>query len=243
MLHIALDAEPATLAGIVTKSNGEGLEGATVTLVGENGAEYAGVTAADGSYNINVIQSNQTYTVTFSAAGYLSMNPTVDMAGTSQVFDWTLYKTFGIVGDAGLGLDQNVDIEMEQSTTDLNVFTLVLDDVVIEAGTYKYKMRADKAWKQAKQYELPYSGDNEWNFGTEMYPAGHYKLTFTADVFNHTLTLEPEFLTPTGIRNVNTNTVDGDIYTVGGVRSEKLVKGQMNIIRTSDGKVRKVYVK
>lgn len=243
LLYVTLAAEPATLAGTVTKSNGEGLEGATVTLVGENGAEYAGVTAADGSYNINVIQNNQTYTVTFAAAGYLSMNPTVDMAGTSQVFDWTLYNSFGIVGDAGLGLDWNEDIEMEQSTTDLNVFTLVLDNVAIKAGKFEYKLRADKAWNLYKKYELPYEGNQNWAFGTEMYPEGNYKLTFTADVFNHTLTLEPEFLTPTGIRNVNTNTVDGDIYTVGGVRSEKLVKGQMNIIRTSDGKVRKVYVK
>ena len=46
----------------------------------------------------------------------------------------------------------------------------------------------------------------------------------------------------TGVENVNASAVVTDIYSVGGVRQNKLVKG-INIVKMSDGNVRRVIVK
>ena len=244
MIHLALDATAATLAGNVKTSAGAGIEGATVTLKADNGVEYSGTTAADGSYSFNVIQAGLDFIATVEAEGYLKRQFALNMNGTSATSDVTLYTQIGIVGDAGMGLDWNNDKVMTQSDEDPNIFTLVVDEVAIAAGTYEYKLRADGAWNLVNKYQLPDEGNQNWVFGTDMYPAGKYKLTFTADMTNHTLELAPELLVPTGISNLDTtNTLDGDIYNVGGVRSDKLQRGQLNIVRTKDGKVRKVVIK
>ena len=46
----------------------------------------------------------------------------------------------------------------------------------------------------------------------------------------------------TGVENVNASAVVTDIYSVGGIRQNKLVKG-INIVKMSDGNVRRVIVK
>ena len=47
---------------------------------------------------------------------------------------------------------------------------------------------------------------------------------------------------PTGIRGITADQLDAQIYTVGGVRSDKVRKG-MNVIRQNNGKVTKRFVK
>ena len=47
---------------------------------------------------------------------------------------------------------------------------------------------------------------------------------------------------PTGIRGITSDQLDAQIYTVGGVRSDKVRKG-MNVIRQNNGKVTKRFVK
>lgn len=186
-IHFALEATPATLSGTITKNDGSGLEGATITLKAENGVQYAGTTAADGTYSVNVIQSNLEYDVTIAAEGYKSLVPHITFNGESKIQDLTLHTFYGIVGDAAMGLDWDNDAEMTQSEEDLNVFTLTKNVTIEAAGTYYYKLRADHEWNETVYgYQLPAGINNkDYNFGE----AGVYDLTFTANVLTHSLEL------------------------------------------------------
>ena len=186
-IHFALEATPATLSGTITKNDGSGLEGATITLKAENGVQYAGTTAADGTYSVNVIQSNLEYDVTIAAEGYKSLVPHITFNGESKIQDLTLHTFYGIVGDAAMGLDWDNDAEMTQSEEDLNVFTLTKNVTIDAAGTYYYKLRADHEWNETVYgYQLPAGINNkEYYFGE----AGVYDLTFTANVLTHSLEL------------------------------------------------------
>ena len=64
-----------------------------------------------------------------------------------------------------------------------NVYEYVVESFTAEAKKYQYKLRANKTWTDT--YQLPAEGNAEYEF-TE---AGNYKLVFTADVAQHTLTL------------------------------------------------------
>lgn len=186
-IHFALEVTPATLSGTITKNDGSGLEGATITLKAENGVQYAGTTAADGTYSVNVIQNNLEYDVTIAAEGYKSLVPHITFNGESKIQDLTLHTFYGIVGDAAMGLDWDNDAEMTQSEEDLNVFTLTKNVTIDAAGTYYYKLRADHEWNETVYgYQLPAGSNNkDYYFGE----AGVYDLTFTANVLTHSLEL------------------------------------------------------
>lgn len=186
-----LAAQSAVLDGTVKTSAGDGIGGATVTLKAENGVQYSGITDIDGNYSINVIQAGLVFTATVEKDGYLKKQFALNMGGASKTNDVVMYTQMGIVGDAGLGLDWDTDHVMTQSTEDPNIFTLTVEGVNIAAGTFYYKLRADGAWNLTNKYELPNSGNNNFEFGTTMYPAGKYNLTFTANTTDHTLTLQP----------------------------------------------------
>ena len=186
--YFTLAVEPAAFAGRLTNSSDEGIAHVELTLVSTDGdgVQYSGMTADDGSYHINVIQTNREYEAVVDAEGYLKKAVTVDFNG--NVPDGiTLYKSFGIVGDTGMGLDWDADQVMTQSDENPNVFTLVMDNVEIAEGTYEYKLRADGAWNLAHPYELPYSGKNEYAFDSDV-----YTLHFTANIAEHTLVLTAE---------------------------------------------------
>lgn len=92
--------------------------------------------------------------------------------------------SFSIVGQLTGGWDN--DVVMTQSATDKNVYTLVVEHFEASAGTtYLYKLRTDGQWGG---YELPASGNNDYYFEN----AGVYKLTFTANIKDNTLTLAVE---------------------------------------------------
>ena len=187
-IHFTLDASAATLSGTVKTSDRSAIEGATVTLKAANGVEYSGTTDATGAYSFNVIQANLDFTATVAKTGYLTREFAYNLGGESKTLNVTLYETYGIVGEAGMGLDWDNDVVMTQSTTDPMVFTLELNNVDIVAGNYKYKLRADGIWAGNTNdgYELPASGNQ-----TATFPAdGKYNLLFTADVATHTLTLD-----------------------------------------------------
>ena len=94
VIHINLVIEAKTLSGTVTDViTGEPIEGATVTLRNEqNDVEYAATTSTDGSYTINVIQDNLTYTVTVEAEGYITDGDDEELSfEQSQEYDFALY--------------------------------------------------------------------------------------------------------------------------------------------------------
>ena len=187
----SLEEEAPALAGIVKTSTGEGIEGATVTIKAESGATYSGTTDETGAYSFNVIQAGLDFTATVTAEGFLTKEFALNMNGASATQDVTLYKSYGLVGTfPGFGWES--DVVMTQSTEDPNIFTLVVKDVELDAANYEYKLRADGIWKTTDNdgYQLPAGGDNnDWTFNL----AGKYTLKFTANVSEHTLTLEPSF--------------------------------------------------
>ena len=99
-------------------------------------------------------------------------------------------ESMAIVGDfLGLEGDANWDPangwEMEQDAENPAVWTLT-KDFTAESKTYEYKATANGKWGD---YELPAEGNQNFVFGTDEYPAGDYKLVFTADTEKNTLDL------------------------------------------------------
>lgn len=191
LIHIGVEVEDITLSGTVKTSAGAGIEGATITLKAENGVEYSGTTDAEGNYSINVIQAGLDFTATVEATDYLKRQFALNMNGASATNDVTMYKQFGIVGSLP-GLSWDNDVVMTQSVDDPNIFTAELNNVSVTAGDFKYKLRADGAWKSdlaGEGYELPASGDYNWTIST----SGTYNFKFTFDWTNHTLTFERPF--------------------------------------------------
>lgn len=106
-------------------------------------------------------------------------------------------KTMAIVGDF-LGLEATGESnnpnwdpangwEMTQSTDNPAIWTYVKEGFVAEAKKYEYKAAANGNWED---YVLPEKGNQDFVFGTDMYPAGTYTLTFTANTSTHELTLD-----------------------------------------------------
>lgn len=104
---------------------------------------------------------------------------------------------YSIVGDfftTDLLSGWDYDMDMTQSEENENIYTLVVDKFTAEAKTYEYKLRTNHKWGG---FEIPEDGTNQnWVFGTDMYPAGDYKLTFTANIADKTLELLPEAIEP-----------------------------------------------
>ena len=210
LLYVTLEAQTATLKGIVKNSSDAGIEGATVTLKADNGVEYSGTTVADGSYSINVIQAGLDFTATVEKAGYLKNEFAYSLGGESKTLDVVMYKSFGIVGDLP-GLDWDNDQVMTQSTENPNIFTLEINNVEVVAGTYAFKLRADGQWGT---YELPATGGNyidgkngydvvDGNYQWEIKTAGTYNFKFTFDWATHTLTFERPYTLTDGVQELN----------------------------------------
>ena len=199
LAYFTLVSEPATLAGIVKNTDDQGVAGATITLKAENGVEYSGTTGNDGSYSFNVIQAGLDFTATVEAEGYLTHQFAYNVDGNP--LNETLYRQFGLVGTLP-GFDWDNDKVMIQSTEDPSIFTLEIKDVVVEAGTYAFKLRADGKWNT---YQLPagsgdytdpnnnydvVDGNYSWNFNT----SGTYNFLFTFDWNSHKLTFERPYI-------------------------------------------------
>ena len=75
--------------------------------------------------------------------------------------------------------------EMEKDAENPAIWTLT-KPFTAEAKKYEYKATANGKWGD---YELPAEGNQDFVFGTDEYPAGDYKLVFTADTENNTLDL------------------------------------------------------
>lgn len=76
--------------------------------------------------------------------------------------------------------------DMTQDAENPAIWTLTVP-FTAEDKTYEYKATANGKYGD---YELPSSGNQNFTFGTEEYPAGEYNLTFTADTGNNTLKLD-----------------------------------------------------
>lgn len=78
------------------------------------------------------------------------------------------------------------EVPMTQDAANTDVWTLTMDNVTVEGKKYEYKAFANG---ETTGYQLPAEGNADFVFGTDMYPAGTYTLTFTANTKTHSLTL------------------------------------------------------
>lgn len=116
-------------------------------------------------------------------------------------------NTMSIVGDFTGGWEFTNDKLMTMDANDPNIWTYVIEDFKAEARTYDYKVTANEQWGV---YEKPSEfdpkndrGNAEFTFGTEGYPAGHYRLVFTVNTSTHELSLDVQKPTVTISENAN----------------------------------------
>ncbi len=133
-------------------------------------------------------------------------------------------ESMNILGDFTGGWDFADSQKMTQSTENPAIWTLAIEDfeVTSEKTTLEYKASANGQWGI---YELPASGNQDWVFGTDMYPVGVYDLLFTVNTKENTLTLVPTFdETATGIKDVK-STSTKVYYNLNGQKVQKATKG------------------
>jgi len=236
------DAEFKLVINSETNNNWIGAN--MLTLVDEDGL----ITAKGGDGSDFVLHN--------STSGYKTYAVTAAwVANANEAEGWTLTITPEVERDAIFAVVGGI-----KDTNEAGIFSgrwntaNTTDIMTTQEG--KYVWAANKqALTEGTVIELKvikkYENDTKV---LEWYPEGdNVEITINKTAkYNITVTFADGVVTaeavedsdPTGINNFDTtNTLDGDIYNVGGVRSEKLQKGQMNIVRTKDGKVRKVYVK
>lgn len=133
-------------------------------------------------------------------------------------------ESMHILGDFTGGWEFPETGKMTQDANDPAIWTLAIDDfeVTSEKTTLEYKASANGQWGI---YELPAQGNQDWVFGTDMYPVGVYDLLFTANTKANTLTLVPTFdETATGIKDVK-STSTKVYYNLNGQKVQKTTKG------------------
>ena len=98
-------------------------------------------------------------------------------------FEKVFEDFYGIVGEITGSWEEDLELT---TTSEWGVLEATVENVNVPAvKDFKYKLRANKSWDG---YQLPKDGDNIWTPDT----VGMYKVTFTADVLNHTLTATAE---------------------------------------------------
>lgn len=91
-------------------------------------------------------------------------------------------ESMSVLGDEALFGDNWVDHDMTQNGA---IWTYTIESVVLSAGNYEYKARANHTWDS---YQLPAVDNNV----LVIEEAGEYKIDFIANTENHTLTAAAE---------------------------------------------------
>ena len=96
IIHLGLEVQATTFSGSVKNAESAAIEGATVTLISNDGdnVQYTGSTDAEGAYSINVIQNARDYKVIAAATGYEKNLSLVSFANGSAVKDIVLSNPY-----------------------------------------------------------------------------------------------------------------------------------------------------
>ncbi|OZT04855.1 hypothetical protein CHL74_02710 [Prevotella sp. 885] len=137
-----------------------------------------------------------------------------DQTGT-EVVSYSFYSASN--GSTGL------NSKGETVSNNCNVNPLPSFTAPAEEGTYRIRFKVD--WNSVDAGGCVVSGNNILNNGGGIYDA----TLVVKDVTN-------------GIDSINAETAKAELFTVDGVKISKLQKG-LNIVRTADGKVKKVVIK
>lgn len=137
-----------------------------------------------------------------------------DQTGT-EVVSYSFYSASN--GSTGL------NSKGETVSNNCNVNPLPSFTAPMEEGTYRIRFKVD--WNSVDAGGCVVSGNNILNNGGGIYDA-------TLVVKDGTV----------GIDSINAEAANAELFTVDGVKISKLQKG-LNIVRTADGKVKKVVIK
>lgn len=137
-----------------------------------------------------------------------------DQTGT-EVVSYSFYSASN--GSTGL------NSKGETVSNNCNVNPLPSFTAPMEEGTYRIRFKVD--WNSVDAGGCVVSGNNILNNGGGIYDA----------------TLVVKDVTD-GIDSINAEAANAELFTVDGVKISKLQKG-LNIVRTADGKVKKVVIK
>lgn len=137
-----------------------------------------------------------------------------DQTGT-EVVSYSFYSASN--GSTGL------NSKGETVSNNCNVNPLPSFTAPAEEGTYRIRFKVD--WNSVDAGGCVVSGNNILNNGGGIYDA--------------TLVVKD---VPNGIDSINAEAANAELFTVDGVKISKLQKG-LNIVRTADGKVKKVVFK
>ncbi len=137
-----------------------------------------------------------------------------DQTGT-EVVSYSFYSASN--GSTGL------NSKGETVSNNCNVNPLPSFTAPMEEGTYRIRFKVD--WNSVDAGGCVVSGNNILNNGGGIYDA--------------TLVVKD---TTNGIDSINAEAANAELFTVDGVKISKLQKG-LNIVRTADGKVKKVVIK
>ena len=137
-----------------------------------------------------------------------------DQTGT-EVVSYSFYSASN--GSTGL------NSKGETVSNNCNVNPLPSFTAPAEEGTYRIRFKVD--WNSIDAGGCVVSGNNILNNGGGIYDA----TLVVKDVIN-------------GIDSINAEAANAELFTVDGVKISKLQKG-LNIVRTADGKVKKVVIK
>lgn len=137
-----------------------------------------------------------------------------DQTGT-EVVSYSFYSASN--GSTGL------NSKGETVSNSCNVNPLPSFTAPAEEGTYRIRFKVD--WNSVDAGGCVVSGNNILNNGGGIYDA----TLVVKDITN-------------GIDSINAEAANAELFTVDGVKISKLQKG-LNIVRTADGKVKKVVIK
>ena len=95
VVYLGIEQEPAVYSGTVIDTDGNPLEGVTVTLTSQTlraatagPAVYTATTDAQGAFSVQVVQTDKPYAANFAKEGYKDVNlEGVDFANGSVVLD------------------------------------------------------------------------------------------------------------------------------------------------------------
>jgi len=194
LAYFTLALEPATYSGTVKNAEGAAVEGATVTLVSNDGegVEYTGTTNAEGAYSIKVIQANRYYNVEVEAEGY-------DMASAIGISfaEGSVEKDFVV----DIPLLKKYFVNTDLASTE--GWTAVTSESFKDFGTGKigeYKVRSEFSAATVDEYHpataYAFGFEARWSSSFASYtqeskvalPAGTYTLNFDVENVNGSTT-------------------------------------------------------
>ncbi len=251
---IALSEDSDVSDITLTSADGETVISATSCEAGEDNTQVVVTfeeTIAPGEYTLNIPADIFTLTLdseTNSYAGNEETSVVYSLADLSLTFDpagGTVESLTEITVVYENGIARN-------RSGNVSEITLTSEDgeTVITATSCTADEESVNDNNDYTQFVITFTEPEESGKYTLYIPADFFSLTLDSDNFIYTNNEEVsvvytlELPVPEGIDSVNASIFDdAEIYTISGQRVNTPVRGQVNIVRKSDGTVKKIFVK